>query len=281
MNMKIKKILAAVFITGALAASLGCGGGGKPTESNSSVAVTQKQEDIEGIFRKIYKKATSSKNEERLEVYSKNSAGFLFLKTALRDETQNTLNFCRNRDVKQAENIKISNVNRKGNYVAADVDYTMGGEAIHERDVIENVNGKWVVAYNQIVKNTPLAVACDDAGALEAAANLGETFDGDFVLLMDVRSKNMTTYSFGWVEPAKYVLVTDQGEFFAQSIPSVLDVPNGHWKIGTDPFRLTVPFKNAKGTPQALRVIGFNELNSRGLPANNNTAQEMTFWLKR
>ena len=95
---------------------------------------------------------------------------------------------------------------------------------------------------------------------------------------MDVRSKTATRYNLGWSSPPTFILITDQGEFPAQSIPNILEVPKGVWTVGNDPFRIIAPFKGAKGTPKALRIIGFISLNSRGLPARNDISQEMTFY---
>ena len=140
----------------------------------------------------------------------------------------------------------------------------------------KKLNGKWVFYMSEIKTSKPLKISGYDGAQLEAAANIGYTYNNEPVIVFDVRSKNNTNY----LALSQSVLVTDTGEFPIQNTEACSTDSTVFWEItSAQPFRFVLPFKGATGKPKAIRFLSFNELDSLGLPINPMTNDEMTFTL--
>lgn len=273
MNLK-KEIIIALAAT-ALFASFGCGGGGKQSASGTSAGVStqQKKPLDEATIKEIGQKMTSPNIEDKKAVCPIEKLPLhIFLKTSLRDEA--TFNMSQSF---KFENPSVSNIKETGDFATANVSYTgVDNKQFNEKWYFKRIDGKWV--YNLGIKTAKsLKVSGYDEAALEAAANIGYGYDNEPNLALDVRSKTTTVYQLGgWSHPA-YILITDQGEFPVQNT-DLFSAPTGVFRItSAQPFRLYLPFRGATGTPKALRITGFNELDGRGFAVGHDSSQVVTF----
>lgn len=275
--MNLKKTIAIGLSVAALFASFGCGGGGKQGSSSSSASVStqQKKPLDEATIKNLTKKLTSSNMEEKKSVWPNNLPGNSFLKTTLRDN--NSAVFDYNTPLK-IDNLSISEIKQDGDFASTRVTYIgMDNRKINELWCFRRLDGKWKFDTMGIKTTKALQVSGYDETRLEVASNIGYTYDNSPVLVLDVRSKTATNYDLGgWNQPS-YVLITDKGEFPTQNA-GVFSISSGEFPItSAQSIRLYLPFKGATGTPKALRITGFNELDGLGFPVNRNLEQVVTF----
>lgn len=272
--MNLKNTIAIGLSVAALFASFGCGGGKQnSTSSSASVSTQQKKPLDEATIKGLSKKMESSKIEDRKEAFPiEKLPHYSWLNTSLKKP-----DFDLNQPVK-FDNLSISAFNQEGDFASARVSYTstdnkQQSETWHFR----RFNGKWCVD-GGIKTTKSLQVSGFDSSQLEVAANLGYTYQNEPVLLFDARSKTKTNYELGtWNQPS-YILITDKGEFPLQNTTEFSTNPSAVYTVtSAQPSRFILPFKGATGTPKALRITGFNELDGRGVPANYNSEQVATF----
>ena len=276
-TMNLKKSIAIALAATALFVSFGCGNDGKQSGGNPSASVsTQQTKPLdEATIKEIRQKMTSSNIEDKKAVCPIEKLPLhIFLKTSLRDEAQFNMN-----QSAKFENPSISNIKEEGDFATANVSYTgVDNKQFNEKWYFKRIDGKWV--FNLGIKTAKsLKVSGYDEAALEAAANIGYGYDNEPNLALDVRSKTTTVYQLGgWSHPT-YILITDQGEFPVQNT-DLFSAPAGVFRItSAQPFRFYLPFKGATGTPKAIRIVGFNELNSEGFAIGNDKNQVVTFTL--
>ena len=273
--MNLKKSIAIALTAVALFASFGCGGGGKQGASSTSAGVsTQQNKPLdEATIKELGKKMVSPNIEdkkaacpiEKLPLHT-------FLKTSLRDEA--TFNMSQSF---KFENPSVSNIKETGDFATANVSFTgVDNKQFNVKWHFRKIDGRWV--YDLGIKTAKsLKVSGYDEAALEAAANIGYDYNNEPNLVLDVRSKTTTVYQLGgWSHPS-FVLVTDQGEFPMQNT-EMYSASAGVFRItSAQPFRFILPFKGATGTPKALRITGFNELDGRGFAVGHDSSQVVTF----
>lgn len=173
------------------------------------------------------------------------------------------------------KDIKVSNVRQNGNFGTAHVSFVDGTLHMSEESGFIKIDGKWYMNLSTITSVSKMNLSGYDKRMLDIDANIGYGFDKEYLIVMDVRAKTDKLYSAGWVEPITAVLITDKGEYPLQNFGNFF-APDSPLKISSkEPVRIALPFKGATGTPKALRLKGFNELDSRGLPANGDVAQVM------
>ncbi len=274
--MNFKKNIAIALAVMALFASFGCGNDGKHGGGGTSVGVSKQQNKPldEATIKELSKKLTSPNMEDKkaacpIEKLPMNT----FLKTSLRDETKYIQSG-------KLEILSVSNIKETGDFATANVSYIgLDNKQYNEKWYCRRIEGKWVSDIG-IKTAKSLKVSGYDEAALDVAANIGYTYDNEPILAFDVRSKTTTVYQLGgWSHPS-YVLVTDQGEFPLHNT-EVISVPAaGIFRItSAQPFRFYLPFKGATGTPKALRITGFNELDEQGFAVGQDSNQVMTFTL--
>lgn len=275
MNLK-KSIIIALAVTAAFS-SFGCGSSGKQGGSGSSANVsTQQAKPIdEATIKKLAKHLTSPKIEDRKDVFPiEKLPATAFFKTSLKDGSNSLVNF---NQPPKIDNLSVSDIKQSGEYASARASFTGdNNQQFNEFWIFRKLNGKWVFDAFGIKTSKPLNVSDYDGAQLEAAANIGYTYKNEPVIVFDVRSKNATKY----LALSQSVLVTDSGEFPLQNTETYNADPSVFWEItSAQPFRFIIPFKGATGKPKAIRFLSFNELDSRGLPINPMTNDEMTFTL--
>ncbi len=282
--MNLRKSVAIAFAAIAAVSSFGCGSGGNSGSRSSSanqsaVSAPQKKPLDEAEIRALLKKLESSDIAERKEVVPMEKlAGYAMRKTALLDWS-GMLNDYFNRKLKY-NNLAVADIKQDGDWASARISYTgSDNKKYDEKSCFRRIDGKWVFDPGEIKEVRTLKVSGYDAAELEAAANLGYTYENEPLIVFDIRSRTATKYMAGWVTPAVFVLVTDKGEYPIQNVESFAG-PTGPEPISSAQVsRFCLPFKGAKGTPKFLRITGFNELDSRGLPVGVDNAQVMTFTL--
>ncbi len=276
--MNLKKSIAIALTVAAAFASFGCGGGGQQSGSSASVSSQQVKPLDEATIKKLVKQLASSKLEDRKAAFPVEKLPMAaFLKTVLKDG-DNTWG-----DVSQPiiiDNLSVSNIKQSGDYASAQASFTVNNQQFNRPWIFRKLDGKWVFDFLGIKTSIPLKVSGYDSSQLEVAANFGYTYENDPVLLLDVRSKTAAVYKLGlWSQPS-YILVTDKGEFPVQDTATISIAQNTIFQISSaQPFRFCLPFKGATGKPKALRITGFNELDSRGFSVGHDDNQVVTFTL--
>lgn len=279
--MNLKKSIAVGFAVTALFASFGCGGGGGTegrTGSPQAASTQQKKPLDEATIKSLAKKMESSNIAERKEaILPENLPAYTFIKTPLKDESAVFFN-----QIAKFENLSVSNIQQEGDIASAKVSYIGADKKQHSEEwYFRRLEGKWYGDFNGGIQSAKhLQVSGIDGAALEAAANIGYTYENEPILALDVRSKTAAVYQLGrWGHPS-YILITDKGEFPLQNTARLSVNPSFACRItSAQPFRFYLPFKGATGTPKALRIVGFNELDSRGLPLNHAHDDTVTFTL--
>ena len=276
-HMNLKKSIAIALTVTAVFASFGCGDSGKQSGSSSSASVStlQKKPLDEATIKNLGKKMASAKMEDRQEACPLDKLPlYAWLTTPLK-KPDIDLN-----QPPKCDNLSISNLQQEGDFASARVSYTgIDNKQINETWYFRRLNGKWCVD-GSIKTAKSLKVSGFDPNQFEAAANLGFTHQNEPVLLLDIRSKTSTNYQAGgWSQPS-YVLVTDKGEFLLQNTTDFAIDPRTICLVtSAQPFRFILPFKGATGTPKALRITGFNELDSQRFAVGHDTDQVITFTL--
>ncbi len=277
--MNLKKTIAIGLAATALFASFGCGNDGTQGGAGSSanVAIQQSKDLDEATIKNLLNKMESSNMKDKQEVCPlEKLPGYGLYKTPLFDVQPKLQNEYYNRTFKFS-NVSVTDIKKDGDFASARLSYTTAEnkpntEILH----FARLGGKWCVEPIGLKIVKPLKVAVDDE-RLEAAANLGYTYENVPVIVLDVRSKTSTRYKTGWVNPATFILLTDVGEFPTQNIGDFIAPMRPFDVLSAGPTRFFLPFKGASGKPQAVRVIGFNELSDRGLPLDMNGSQVVTF----
>lgn len=277
--MKLKKTIAIGFAATALFASFGCGGGGKQGGSSPAAsAVTQQSKDLdEATIKNLLKKLESSNIQDKQEVCPlEKLPGYALYKTPLNDVQSKLQNEYYNRSLKFS-NLSVADIKKDGDFASARLSYTTAENKLNTEILhFARIDGKWCVEPTGFKAVKSLKVAADDE-RIEAAANLGYTYENVPVIVLDVRSKTATRYKASWANPATFLLITDAGEFPTQNVGNFVAPMHSIAVSSAEPTRFCLPFKGASGKPQALRVIGFNELSDRGLPLDMNGSQVVTF----
>lgn len=274
--MNLKKSIAIALVATALFASFGCGNDGKQSGGGPSASVsTQQNKPLdEATVKELGKKMASPNMEDKkVAVPFEKLPAYTFLKTPLSDEP--TFNF---NPAGKFENPSISNIKQEGNFATANVSYIgVDNKPFNEKWHLRRIDGKWVYDPAGIKTAKSLKVSGFDEAVLEAAVNIGYDYSNEPNLAIDVRSKTTTVYQLGgWSHPS-YVLVTDQGEFPTQNTENY-SAPSGVFQItSAQPFRFYLAFKGATGTPKALRITGFNELDEQGFAVGHDSSQVVTF----
>lgn len=279
--MNLKKSIAIALAATALFASIGCGDSGKQNASNPAQNITSQPNKPldEATIKEIVKKFESSNSEERkaLAWFGKFPAE-AFLKTSLKDGNT-TFDFSQ---PLKYDNLTVSNIKQEGDFAVVKCSYIGVDKQHHsEENCFRRFDGKWYIDLNVGIKSANhLRVSGYDEAALEAAANIGYTYEDEPIIVLDVRSKTTAVYQVGgWSQPS-YVLVTEKGEFPLQNTARCIVNPMAVGRINSaQPFRFYLPFKGATGTPKAIRIVGFNELNSEGFAVGHDKNQVVTFTL--
>ena len=279
--MNLKKSIAIALTATALFASFGCGDTGKQSVSNPAQSVTTQQNKPldEATIKEIIKKLESSNIEERKALFwfDKLPAD-TFLKTPLKDG--NTV-FDLSQPLKH-ENLTVSNIKQEGDFAVVKASYIGADNQRHsEENCFRRFDGKWYIDLPVGIKSANhLRVSGYDEAALEAAANIGYTYEDEPIIVLDVRSKTTAVYQVGgWSQPS-FVLITDKGEFPLQNTARcIMNLMEVGWINSAQPFRFMLPFKGAVGKPKAVRIIGFNELDNQNLPVDRDMKQVVTFTL--
>ncbi len=279
--MNLKKTIIIGLAVMAVFSSFGCGDSGKQGSSSSSASVStqQKKPLDEATIKALLKKMESSNIAEKKEACPvEKMAGYRLLKTPLmepgvkiQDYYNQTFTF---------SNLSISEIKQDDDFASARLSYTTNDKKSYNGVYhFVRMNGKWCVDLTDIKIAKPLNISGYDTSQLDVATNIGYTYENDIIIAFAVRSKTTTNYTLGqWSQPS-YVLITDKGEFPAQNTEGISG-PTGFFQItSAQPISLYIPFKAATGKPKALRIIGFNEMDSQGFPVGNNTAQVVTFTL--
>ncbi|MCR5177185.1 MAG: hypothetical protein K6C05_10125 [Anaerovibrio sp.] len=167
----------------------------------------------------------------------------------------------------QLQDISVSQIRQDGDYAMAHISYTDGSAVINENLGFCYIDGQWCMGLNEIKSAANLDISCSDSN-IDVAANIGYSFDNNPVIILDLRSKTGQRYAAGWVEPVTAILVTDKGEFPARNFGIFISPERVIMISSQEAVRLTLPFKDAIGTPREIRLIGFNGLDSRGLPVS-------------
>lgn len=276
--MNLKKSIAIGFAAMALFVSFGCGSSGKQGGSGSPANVSTQQEKPidEATIKKLAKQMTSPKIEDRKDAFPiENHPAAAILKTPLKDDSNSFMNFIS--QPLKIDNLSVSDIKQSGEYASARASFTGdNNQQINALWTFRKLNGKWVFYMSEIKTSKPLKISGYDGAQLEAAANIGYTYNNEPVIVFDVRSKDTINY----LALSQSVLVTDSGEFPIQNTATCSTDPTVLWEItSAQPFRFILPFKGATGKPKAIRFLSFNELDSLGLPINPMTNDEMTFTL--
>lgn len=275
--MNLKSSIAIALTIAAAFASFGCGDSGKQSGSSSSASVStqQKKPLDEATIRGLAKKMASSKIEDRKEACPLEKLPYYSWTNTSLQKSNIDLN-----QPAKCDNLSISDIKQEGDFASAQVSFTgMDNKPQSGKWYFKRLNGKWCI--NGSIKTMKsLQVSGFDSSRLEAAVNLGYTYQNEPVLLLDVRSKTSVSYQVGgWSQPS-YILVTDKGEFSLQNTTDFAVDPLAILFVtSAQPSRFILPFKGAAGTPKSLRITGFNELDSQGFPVDHDYNQVVTFTL--
>ena len=277
--MRIKKLGIIVLVVAVSFSMTGCSSSEQedsPKVQVSSSQVVKNEKLDEANIRKLCEAMSPEGDmDTRRRAYPvKNLPGGALLTTALYDgaaEFQNNVD----RGIK-AENIKISNIQQDGNHATADISYTVNGQQVNEHTYFLKINGEWHFDLDDVKAAYRTKISGYDGAMVKMEANLGYTYNNDPIVVLDMQSKASKNYMAGWVEPMKVMLVTDKGEFPVKNTAKCYATTSPVKVTSVQPTRVFLPFAGASGTPKALRVIGFNELNNRGLPLNGDNAQTIT-----
>ncbi len=279
--MNLKKSIVIAFAAMAVASPLAIGSAAAPANPiDEAVSTPQEAPLTEAEIQRLFKLMTSKEIEARLEAAPIDKLpGYAIMRTPLWDTRDMCMDQYLNRR-KPSRGLIISDLKPEGNWGTARVSYIdTDNKRYSQLLFFRRLEGKWVVDPSSIKTTREMKISGFDAAKLEVAANLGYTYKNEPVLVIDMRSITATRFSAGWVSRAGFVLVTDEGEFPIQNT-DYLDGPRGPIFISSDrPSRFCLPFKGATGTPRALRITGFNELDNIGLPARGGRDQEVTFTL--
>ena len=278
--MNLKKSIAIGLAATALFASFGCGDSGKQSGSGSppSASMQQNKPLDEATIKALAKKLESPNMAEKKEAFPlEELPTHILIKTSLTDENSNVFS----QPIK-IDNLSLSDIKQNGEYASVQASFKDAANQQHnDLWIFRRLNGEWKFDPFGIKTAKPLKVSGYDGVRFETAANIGYTYENDPVLIFDIRAKTSTVYQLGgWSQPS-YVMVTDKGEFPPQNATTFLaPAANMVAQItSAQPFRLYLPFKGATGTPKALRITGFNELDSRGFAVDHDKNQVVTFTL--
>ena len=277
--MNLKKTVAIALAVLSTFAFFGCGNdSGKQGVSIPSQRASINQKNIdEATVKSLMKKMESPNLADKIEACPvEKLPGYAMYKTSLGDSRAETQDKIFGRTYKFNE-ISVSEIKQEGDFALVRLSYTTAENKMHTITVpFARIDGKWGIDFLDCKSVKPLEVAGYDSSLLEAAANLGYTHDNEIIIVFDVRSKTGTKY---FVLPV-VTLITDQGEFPLRntSIQST-NLLDAFYVTSVKVTRLNLPFKDALGTPKALRFAGFNETDSRGIPINGDVMQVMTFKL--
>ncbi len=193
--------------------------------------------------------------------------------------------------LQKVENLKIENVKDEGKYVKADLTYDLGTQHFEKQPTlfVRGDDGKLRVAYDRVVKVTEYkAVPSIQMPGVKISCKIGETLDcNGYILALTFRNEGKRGYSFGWVEPAYYDLVTASGTLHPTTLSLngtvVIDYkPVHNLKLaphGNDCW-IYIPYS---GKPDGLKTIdidGFYPLTGGGLPASQ-TPSHLTLTLTK
>lgn len=280
MNLKNTIVMGAA--TMALFVSFGCGGNGNPNASSPAqiVNVQQKKNIDEAIIKSLIKKLESSDIADKKEACPMEKLpGYAMLKTPLMDIQEKSRVAFFNHTVKSS-NLSVSEIKQEEDFASARISFTTADNKLNTEILqFTRIDGKWCIDALRLKSVKHLKVSGDDA-QLEAAANLGYTYENEPIIVLDVRSKTTAVYQAGGWSVPSYILITEQGEFPLQNTAQVSMNPEWVYRItSAQTSRFTLPFKGATGTPKALRITGFNELNSEGFAVGHDKNQVVTFTL--
>lgn len=267
-----------MFLGMALISVAGCSNtsqSGGETQVSSTAEVKIKPLD-EATVKKTRELLHPSKDvKERLKVwFPEDSPSAIFMKTSLLDGNEKQKqNFMAGYLI---DNIQVANIAQEGNLATADVSYTIEGRPKNWRDFYAWYNGEWHANIMGLKDVYHISLSGYDEASLIMDANLAYSYGGDPVIALDVQRKNAGGYSAGWTSSIKAVLITDTGEFPISGFNG-FDSQLAVFKItSARPTRLYFAFAGATGKPKALRLIGLNKLDDRGLPVNHDESQTVT-----
>lgn len=275
--MNFNKILLTLFLLIALMASFGCGGqtqGDSKTQAVNTKVENNKPLDETTVIR-ICKAVWSGSDEQLDKAYPLNDLPAV---AALNTPMIDCVKVIKN-DIRQMgiiEDFKAYDIEYEGNHGKADVVVTHSKGKSKVTFYFIRLNGEWVMNASNIKDGGPLKLSGYDNNAIRIEGTIAHTFADETIIALGIRSLTTKRYSAGWVDPLQAVLITDQGEF---PICKVADAEGPTEPLGISsriPSRIALPFGKVKGTPKALRLIGFNELDSRGLPTYIDRLQILT-----
>lgn len=274
--MNFKKIIAIVLTATAVFASFGCGGGKQNSSGESAGISTQQKKTLdEAAIKTILKKMESSNIADKKEICPfEKLPGYSFDTTPLRDSRitlDANLKF---------DNLVISNIKQDGDFASVKLSYLGADKQQHHQKLwyFRRLEGKWVYDCFGIKSSKSLKVSGYDESKLEAAANIGYTFDNELVIVLDVRSKTTASFEVGGFGRTSYSLITDKGEYPVQNTEWYSLDSSSHGTVtSAKPLRIYIPFKGAVGAPKALRITSFNEIGSNSLPVGYDVNQVVTF----
>ena len=266
--MNLQKSIAIGFAVTALFASFGCGGGNQSgSGSSTSISAQQKKSLDEAEIKRIMKKLESPDIKDKKEAYPIEKLPFGgLMKTPLKDD----LPLFEFNSKTRFDNLSITDLKQDGDFASAQLSFVNEDKkTINERFYFRKVDGKWCADFFPIKTAKPLKVSNYDETQLEAAANLGYTYKNEPVIIFDVRSKTATKYMVGRALAATFILITDTGEFPMQNT-DILSAPQTFSYVSSEEAsRFELPFKGATGTLKALRIVGFNKADNRGIPVSH------------
>ena len=277
--MRLKKSIAAMFLGMALISVAGCSTtsqSGVNTQISSTAEVKIKPLD-EATAKKPRELLDPSRDvKERLRVWlPEGSPTTIFMATSLLD--------C---DYKvkdgliaggKINNIQVANIAQEDNIAIVDVSYGVEGRQFSDRDFFAWYNGEWHLNALGLKDVYHINLSGYDDALLSMDANLGYGYGGSPAIVLDVKSKTGRGYSAGrWMLGLEAILITDTGEFPTSDFNNMY-APTSTTDIkSARASRFYFPFAGATGTPKALRLIGFNKLDDRGLPVNHDESQTIT-----
>ena len=144
--------------------------------------------------------------EERKQVLPYNSPVYQLMRTPLFDNSKEVWELIISYDVSTVRNRSISDIEVKDKYAEGLVKYNIGEVNYVERIAFTNADGTWRIIPDRILKAAPLKVT---GGSMDTAGNIGETIEGDKLLVVDFRSKTTARFSFGWVQLPQFILTTE------------------------------------------------------------------------
>ncbi len=280
--MKCTKTIAIALAVAATFVPFDCESSEKQGDSVLPTSIGEQQAEPldEATVKNLMKKMESSNIAKKKEACPwEKLPGYAMYKTPLLDRQTEEQNKCFNRTQKFNQ-LSVSEIKQTGNIASARISYTTTKNTLMT-DLMHyvRINGKWCLDPIGVKTVKSLKISGYDDALLEVEGNLCYTYANEPFIALDVRSKTTTSYSIGWAHPASFTLITDAGEFPPQDA-GIFSVPTGSAAVtSAKPKRLLLPFKGATGEPQALRIVGFNELSIKGLPLDHDSAQVMTFTL--